>query len=187
MDLTQAYNVLQTSIQQGRLQPSDAEQTRVAFIVALNNADNSIEYVEALCDSVLQEIEMALPNMKSNESGKLESCLSGLSAVTANLREVIEYGIQQLRASVVKPRINPWVDGFLNTTHQFTEDEMSVYEAGEPFVQTLIMNLELLLAPFKNILTTANYDALVAILTAEVTARLEKVVLKSTYNRVSSI
>lgn len=34
MDLTQAYNVLQNSLQQGRLQPGDAEQTRTAFIVS---------------------------------------------------------------------------------------------------------------------------------------------------------
>lgn len=33
LDLTQAYNVLQTSIQQGRLQSGDTEQSRTAFIV----------------------------------------------------------------------------------------------------------------------------------------------------------
>lgn len=77
--------------------------------------------MEALCDSVLQEIEMALPNMKDNDRGKLESCLSGLSSVTANLRDVIDYGIQHLRGSVVKPRVNPWVDAFSAISHQFTE------------------------------------------------------------------
>lgn len=59
------------------------------------------------------------------------------------------------------------------------------YEAGEPFVQTLIMNLDSLLATFKEVLTPSNYDALVTVVTAEVVARLEKVVLKSTFNRVS--
>lgn len=34
LDLTQAYNVLQSSIQQGRLQSNDAEQSRIAFIVS---------------------------------------------------------------------------------------------------------------------------------------------------------
>ena len=51
-------------------------------------------------------------------------------------------------------------------------------------MQTLIMNLEGLLQSFKGTLTTSNYDALIGLLTAEVTARLEKVVLKSTFNRV---
>lgn len=34
LDLTQAYTVLQTSIQQGRYQSGDTEQARTAFIVS---------------------------------------------------------------------------------------------------------------------------------------------------------
>lgn len=195
MDLTQqAYNVLHTSIQQGRLPAAntvvvgaDAEQTRVAFVVALNNADESMEYVDQLCDSILVEIEQAMPRLKENERGKLESCLSGLSAVSTNLKEVIEYGMQQLRASAVKPRVNPWVDAFMNISHHLTEDELSAYEAGTSFVQTLMMHLDSLLLSFKDILTDANYDAFVAMVTAEVTQRLEKVILKSTYNRLGGL
>lgn len=59
--------------------------------------------------------------MNTNERGKLESCLSGLSSVTTNLKEIIEYGIQQLRVSAIKPRINPWVDTFININHQLSE------------------------------------------------------------------
>ncbi|CAH1105203.1 unnamed protein product [Psylliodes chrysocephalus] len=187
LDLTQAYNVLQTSIQQGRLQSGDTEQSRLAFLVALNNADSSTEYVDALCDNVLKEIEQALPNLNSNERGKLESCLSGLSSVTTNLKDIIEYGIQQLRSSAIKPRINPWVDQFLNMSHHLTDDELSAYEAGESFVQTLIMNLETLLSSFKDILTSANYDLLTQVLTAEVTQRLEKVIMKTTFNRLGGL
>ncbi|KAF2904327.1 hypothetical protein ILUMI_01855 [Ignelater luminosus] len=187
LDLTQAYNVLQTSIQQGRLQPGDTEQIRTAFIIALNNADASTEYVETLCDSVLYDVQQAIPNMNTNERGKLESCLSGLSSVITNLRDVIEYGMQQLRASAIKPRISPWVDSFLNINHQLSEDELSEYEAGESFVQTLIMNLDSLLSSFKESLTSSNYDGLVKMLTTEVTARLEKVILKSTFNRLGGL
>ncbi|KAF5297668.1 hypothetical protein FQA39_LY11999 [Lamprigera yunnana] len=187
LDLTQAYNVLQTSIQHGRLQPSDTEQIRTAFIIALNNADTSTEYVETLCDSVLSDVQKAIPNMNSNEHGKLESCLSGLSAVTTNLRDVIDYGMQQLRVSVIKPRISPWVDSFLSVDHEFTEDQLSEYEAGESFVQTLIMNLDSLLSTFKESLTDSNYDGLVKILIGEVTVRFEKVILRSTFNRLGGL
>ncbi|KAG5876538.1 hypothetical protein JTB14_010309 [Gonioctena quinquepunctata] len=187
LDLTQAYNVLQTSIQQGRLQSGDTEQTRMAFIVALNNADSSMEYVDALCENVLKEIEHALPKMNDNDRGKLESCLSGLSLVTTNLKDITEYGIQQLRSTAIKPRVNPWVDLFLNVNHHLTEDELSAYEAGESFVQTLIMNLETFLSSFKDILTSSNYDSFTQVLTAEVTQRLEKVILKSTFNRLGGL
>nr|CAH7757940.1 unnamed protein product [Callosobruchus chinensis] len=187
LDLTQAYNVLQTSIQHGRLQSGDTEQSRTAFIIALNNSDSSIEYVDALCDHVMKEIEQALPKMNSRDRGKLESCLSGLSSVTASLKDIIDYGMQQLRNAAVKPRVHPWVDAFLNVSHHFTEEELSAYEADEPFVQTLIMNLETLLSSFKDILTPSNYDAFTQVLTSEVTQRLEKVVMKSTFNRLGGL
>ncbi|CAG9771862.1 unnamed protein product [Ceutorhynchus assimilis] len=187
LDLTQAYNVLHNSIQQGRLQPGDTEQSRTAFIVALNNADISTEYVTALVDNIMKEIEGACPNMNTKEQGKLESCLSGISAVSAKLSEIIEYGIQQLKSTAIKPRVNPWVDTFMNFSHQLSEDELSAYEAGESFVQTLIMNLETLLSSFKHILSTNNYELFIQVLTLEVTQRFEKVVMKSQFNRLGGL
>lgn len=86
-----------------------------------------MEYVDALCDSVLKDIEQAFPQMTSNESGKLESCLSGLSSVTINLKEVIDYGMQQLHVSAIKPRVTPWVDAFLNISHHLTEVYYVIY------------------------------------------------------------
>lgn len=59
------------------------------------------------------------------------------------------------------------------------------YETDEPFVPILVMHLEGLLQTFKNSLTESNYNALIGIVTTEVASRLEKVVLKSTFNRVS--
>ena len=86
--------------------------------------------------------------------------------------------MQQLRTSAVKPRIKPWVDSFV--PHDIDEDTFADYEANDPFIQTLILNLDGLLAGFKRAMTPANYDGLVAILTNEVTVQLEKAVLKST-------
>lgn len=42
MDLTQAYNVLHTSIQQGRLQTSDSEQARLMFLVSFLFVQNCL-------------------------------------------------------------------------------------------------------------------------------------------------
>ncbi|XP_051154343.1 conserved oligomeric Golgi complex subunit 4 isoform X1 [Leptopilina boulardi] len=187
LDLAQAYNALQTSFQHGRLQTSDTEQGRLMFLAYLNNTDVSIEYVETLGKSLNMEINQAFSNMQDKERGKVDSCLAGLKSVTHSLRAVIDYGLQQLRASAVKPRVTPWVDVFLSINHHINEDELLRYETDEPFVQTLIQHLEGLLHGFKDILTASNYDALIGILTAEVTARLEKVVLKCTFNRAGGL
>ncbi|XP_046820108.1 conserved oligomeric Golgi complex subunit 4 [Vespa crabro] len=187
LDLTQAYSALQTSIQHGRLQTSDTELARLMFLAYLNNTDVSIEYVETLCKTLNAEIGATFPNMVEKDRGKIDSCLSGLKGVTSILRAITDYGLEQLRVSAVKPRVTPWVDAFSSIDHHINEDELLRYETDEPFVQILVTNLEGLLQGFKGHLTTSNYDALIGILTKEVTARLEKVVLKSTFNRAGGL
>ena len=64
-------------------------------------------------------------------------------------------------------------------SHDIDEEQFSDYEANDPFAQTLILNIDNLLGGFKKSLTPNNYDALVSMLTTEVTTQLEKTVLKS--------
>lgn len=64
---------------------------------------------------------------------------------------------------------------------------MSTYEAGETFVQTLIVHLDGLLNSFKGIMTTRNYDALVSVVATDATTRLERAIKKSTFNRLGGL
>ncbi|XP_012285348.1 conserved oligomeric Golgi complex subunit 4 isoform X2 [Orussus abietinus] len=167
LDLAQAYNALQTTIQQGRLQTSDTELARLMFLAYLNNTDVSIEYVETLSKSLSVEIDSTFPDMPDKDRGKIDSCLAGLKGVISALHAVIDFGLEQLRVSAIKPRITPWIDAFLSADHHINEDELLRYETDEPFVQTLLTNLEGLLQTFKGGLTSSNYDALIGILTTE--------------------
>ncbi|KAF4527190.1 hypothetical protein B566_EDAN006116 [Ephemera danica] len=194
LDLTaQAYNMWQSSIQQGRIGPSsasDSDTARSTFLAHLNNADASIEYISTLRRGLEEEIVSALgagPSLPTNEHAKLVTCLSGLSTAAAALKHVADYGMQQLRASAVKPRTGPWVDAFLQANHQLTEEDFASYEADEPFVQNLIHNLDGLLSSFKPKLTPSNYDALVGVVTSEVTTQMEKVIMKSSFNRLGGL
>lgn len=110
---------------------------------------------------------------------KVENCVVGLNGAVAKMKGILEQGMQQLRQSAVKPRVKPWMDDFVS--HDIDDDQFADYEANDPFVQTLIRNLDGLLAGFKRSLTINNYDSLVSILTNEVTMQLEKAVLKSRY------
>lgn len=58
IDLAQAYNAFQSSIQQGKIQTNDTEIARLKFTVALNNADKSTEYVETLYQNISEEIKV---------------------------------------------------------------------------------------------------------------------------------
>lgn len=63
---------------------------------------------------------------------------------------------------------------------------MASYEAGETFVQFLIVQIDGLLNTFKQNLTPRNTDALVSIVATELTQRLERAIKKCTFNRVSN-
>lgn len=92
----------------------------------MNNADVSTEYTDTLRRSLMDEVPSVLTAMSENEKVKLESCLSGLGSVAASLKAVIDYGMQQLRVSAIKPRVNPWVDAFLSVNHQLSEASFSI-------------------------------------------------------------
>ncbi|XP_014217199.2 conserved oligomeric Golgi complex subunit 4 [Copidosoma floridanum] len=187
LDLAQAYNALQTSIQHGRIQTSDTELARLMFLAYLNNTEVSTEYVETLSKSLSGDINQAFPNLQGKEKEKIESCLAGMKNVTFTLRTVLDYGMEQLRIGAVRPRVTPWVDTFLTVNHQITDDELLRYDTDEPFVQTLVKNLDGLLQAFKNHLTQSNYNALISILTVELTARLEKAVFKSSFTKAGGL
>lgn len=183
----QAYNAFQTSIQQGKLQTSDTEQARADFILQLNNADTATEYIETLWTQMNDEIRMAFPLMSQREAQILDSCLGGLKAVRDTLRGVVDFGLQQLRSSAVRPRLHTWIDQFVAEKHELTDEELHAYEAGETFVQSLIVQMDNLLTAFRVQMSERNYDALVGVLAMDVTARLETSVKKCTFNRLGGL
>lgn len=187
IDLAQAYNAFQSSIQQGKLQTSDTEVARTKFIVTLNNADKSTEYIETLHKNMGEEIKISFPTMDGHKREMIDSCLSGLKGVGDSLKAVIEFGMQQLRSSALKPRLNPWIDQFQSYNHMMSEEELSAYEAGETFIQFLIVQLDGLLNSFKKILCERNYDVLVSMLATDVTTRFERAIKKSAFNRLGGL
>lgn len=187
IDLAQAYNAFQTSIQQGKLQTNDNEQARANFIVQLNNADMSTEFIETLTKSISGEILNTFPRITTKETGIVESCLSGMKSVRDTLKAVVDFGLQQLRSTAIKPRLHTWIDAFISLNHNLTDDELATYEAGETFAQSLILQLDTLLKSFKDVMSTRNYECLVSLVASDATARLERAIKKSTFNRIGGL
>jgi len=136
IDLAQAYNAIQTTLQQGKLHSSDADRGRANFLVQLNNADVSTEYIETLWQTMEQEIAGTFPQTTPVERQLLDSCLTELKAVRDALKATVDFGMQQLRSSVIKPRLNPWINQFLNYSHNLNEVKLSLqglYECSYQF------------------------------------------------------
>eukprot|EP00096_Caligus_rogercresseyi_P000511 TRINITY_DN10984_c0_g1_i1.p1 TRINITY_DN10984_c0_g1~~TRINITY_DN10984_c0_g1_i1.p1 ORF type:complete len:746 (-),score=240.52 TRINITY_DN10984_c0_g1_i1:1-2100(-) len=185
LDLTQAYNALQSTLQQGKLQGGDSERQRILFLTYLNNAESGMEYVTRLQDSLRARLSSSNMIKSDYEKAKIDNCLGGLPSARDRLRSVLNQGLQQLRQSSAKPRIKPWVDGFGN--HDIDEEEFDCNEANDPFIQQLIINLDGLLSSFKSSLTPSNYEAFISIVSEEVTSQLEKMVFKSSFSRLGGL
>ncbi|XP_059760513.1 conserved oligomeric Golgi complex subunit 4 isoform X2 [Balaenoptera ricei] len=75
----------------------------------------------------------------------------------------------------------------ISTLKKTLEEEFNDYEANDPWVQQFILNLEQQMAEFKASLSPVIYDSLTSLMTSLVAVELEKVVLKSTFNRLGGL
>ena len=80
-----------------------------------------MDNIRTLKQSLEEEIEKSFPQQQEVDRGKLESGLQQLSASSDKFNNVIQYAMNHLQASAIKPRIKPWIDAFHQTTHNITE------------------------------------------------------------------
>ncbi|KAL5021531.1 hypothetical protein ScPMuIL_000686 [Solemya velum] len=186
-DLSQAYNMVQSSIQQGKLQSSDTEKTKSLFLTTLNNCEVACDYCKSLKSSIEDEVAKLYGQCSEQSKAKLESGLTDLGNVANNFKDVVEFGFTQLNSSAIKPRIKPQIDIFLSISHNLLEEDFSNFEANDPWVQNFIVSLDTMLSSFKASFTSNNYDKFVSQATNEITAQLERAVLKSIFNRLGGL
>merc|ERR1719239_1260902 len=188
-DLQHAYNIMQSSFQQGKLQSSDSEkkQARAMFVTSLNNSEVSCDYCKALKSNLEEDISKLYTQCGEQHKAKLESCLGEVIAVSNKFKDIVDFGFSHLGSSAVKPRIKPLVDTFLSTSHNLSEEDFSNYEANDPWVQNFIVSLDTTLNTFKEAMTSSNYDRFATAMSAEITQQLEKAVTKTGFNRLGGL
>lgn len=191
LDLSQAYSMIQSSFQQGRIQPAETvEKARAVFLTTLNNVEMAREYIKTLASSLQEDLQKSFSSATEQETAKLESCLADLSNSALKFQSLLSSGVSELCNTAVKPHIKSWADTFQATDHSLTEDDFTSYEANDgirPFLQTFIVTLDGVLKSFKDDLVPANYDSLVNLTAAETTFQLEKTIFKSSFNRLGGL
>ncbi|CAB4004191.1 conserved oligomeric Golgi complex subunit 4-like, partial [Paramuricea clavata] len=180
--------VFQGKLQAGLSSSADTAAARKAFLVTLNNLHATCENIQKLKrDLDVECTKLSTQAGGEHTSGKLQSGLSDLSNTSTVFRDLLQLGCRQLADVAVIPRLKPQIDGFSSINHHITEDEFAIYEVNDPFVQNLISTLESSLLTFKGPLASDNYDSLVYLVTNEIAALLEKVILKSKFNRLGGL
>lgn len=197
--ITQAYNLVQSTFVAAKLpsaasatglsalSDSEAEKNRLGFLTALNSVEVSGGYIQTLKDNLQEDILKLYSHVVEQERAKLQSCLGDLGNISNRFKEVLNFGFAQLVTSAIKPQLRSAIESFQATNHNITEDEFNQYEASDPWVQDLIIIIDNLLSSFKITLTQGNQDQLVIHISTEVALMLEKVVVKSNFNRLGGM
>ncbi|CAF2878677.1 unnamed protein product [Rotaria sp. Silwood2] len=185
-DLSQAYTVIQSSIQLGKLQGSDIEKLKQIFLTTFNNVEITYGNLHTLKNLVEDELKKTLTLNEHNKT-KLDTCLNEFHSAANRFKDLIEFACQQLCISAIKPRIKTLMDVYVTINHKLSEDEFSQFEANDPFLQNFLVQIDALFCPFKSILSTGNYDRLITASTNEIVTIWEKVLLKCVFNRFGGL
>uniref|UniRef100_A0A673V7Z0 Conserved oligomeric Golgi complex subunit 4 n=1 Tax=Suricata suricatta TaxID=37032 RepID=A0A673V7Z0_SURSU len=169
--VTSAVNIMHSSLQQGKFDTKGIESTDEAKLSFLSDC------TKLFSQGIGGEQAQA----------KFDSCLSDLAAVSNKFRDLLQEGLTELNSTAIKPQVQPWINTFLSVSHNIEEEEFNDYEANDPWVQQFILNLEQQMAEFKASLSPVIYDSLTSLMTSLVAVELERVVLKSTFNRLGGL
>uniref|UniRef100_A0A673N5I7 Conserved oligomeric Golgi complex subunit 4 n=1 Tax=Sinocyclocheilus rhinocerous TaxID=307959 RepID=A0A673N5I7_9TELE len=118
---------------------------------------------------------------------KIDSCLSDLVNTSSNFKDLLQEGLQELNNTSIRPQVKPWISSFLSVSHNIEEEEFGEYEANDPWVQQLIVQLEQLMAEFKVGLSPVIYDTLTSLMTSLIAMEMEKTVFKCTFSRLGGL
>ncbi|KAH0619404.1 hypothetical protein JD844_000016 [Phrynosoma platyrhinos] len=190
--VTSAVSLMHSSLQQGKFDTKGIESTdeaKQSFLVTLNNVEVCSENIMTLKKTLESDCTKLLSQGFGREQAKakIDSCLSDMTGVSNKFRDLLQDGLNELTNSAIKPQIKPWINLFLSVSHNIEEEEFNDYEANDPWVQQFILNLEQQMGEFRAGLSPVIYDSLTSLMTSLIALELEKVVLKSTFNRLGGL
>uniref|UniRef100_A0A671NFB0 Conserved oligomeric Golgi complex subunit 4 n=1 Tax=Sinocyclocheilus anshuiensis TaxID=1608454 RepID=A0A671NFB0_9TELE len=194
--VSSAVSLMQSSLQHGKITNltqtlgiESQEQAKSAYLVALNNVEVCSENISTLKKNLESDCAKLFSQGAGSDhaKAKIDSCLSDLVNTSNNFKDLLQEGLQELNNTSIRPQVKPWISSFLSVSHNIEEEEFSEYEANDPWVQQLIVQLEQLMAEFKVGLSPVIYDTLTSLMTSLIAMEMEKTVFKCTFSRLGGL
>uniref|UniRef100_H2VA37 Conserved oligomeric Golgi complex subunit 4 n=1 Tax=Takifugu rubripes TaxID=31033 RepID=H2VA37_TAKRU len=159
--VSSAVSLMQSSLQQGKFNTLGIESTENAKAAFLSDCS-----------------KLFIQGSAAGEQAKIESCLSDLVNTSAKFKDLLQ--VTNTAAAAVLPFT--FFCCFTGGPEEFND-----YEANDPWVQQLILNLEQLMAEFKVALSPVIYDTLTSLMTSLISMEMEKTVLKCSFSRLGGL
>lgn len=189
--VSSAVSLMQSSLQHGKIHThiESQEQAKNAYLVTLNNVDVCSENISTLKKNLESDYSKLISQGAGSEQAqaKIDSCLMDMVNTSSKFKDLLQEGLLELNNSAIKPQVKPWITSFLSFSHNIEEEEFGEYEANDPWVQQLIVQLEQLMSEFKVSLSAGIFDTLTSLMMNLISMELEKTVFKCTFSRLGGL
>uniref|UniRef100_A0A8C2ENB6 Conserved oligomeric Golgi complex subunit 4 n=1 Tax=Cyprinus carpio TaxID=7962 RepID=A0A8C2ENB6_CYPCA len=173
--VSSAVSLMQSSLQQGKI-------TNLTQTLGIESQEQAKSAYLSDCAKLFSQGAGS-----DHAKAKIDSCLSDLVNTSSKFKDLLQEGLQELNNTSIRPQVKPWISSFLSVSHNIEEEEFSEYEANDPWVQQLIVQLEQLMAEFKVGLSPVIYDTLTSLMTSLIAMEMEKTVFKCTFSRLGGL
>ncbi|CAI8615801.1 unnamed protein product [Vicia faba] len=160
------------------------QKTGTDIATALNNMDVSSEYVLKLKHEIEEQCAEVFPALADRE--KVKSCLSELGDSSNAFKQALNYGIEQLVATIA-PRIRPLLDSVGTISYELSEAEYADNEVNDPWVQRLLHAVETNVAWLQPLMTSNNYDTFVHLVIDFIVKRLEVIMMQKRFSQLGGL
>ncbi|RCV06290.1 hypothetical protein SEVIR_1G151800v4 [Setaria viridis] len=161
------------------------QKTGEEIATALNNMDISSEYVLKLRHEIEELCAEQVFHAPADRE-KIKSCLSELGEISASFKKILHSGMEHLVASVA-PRIRPVLDTVANVSYELDDAEYGENEVNDPWVQKLILAVNINVAWLQPVMTSNNYDSFVHLIIDFIVKRLEVIMMQKRFSQLGGL
>ncbi|CAH8600438.1 unnamed protein product [Schistosoma turkestanicum] len=160
---------------------------RYHFLITLNSIESSQKNLLALVTHLEQESNLLYQDQDNNLQ-KLHMCITELkSSVSDQLQALLDSAFEHLSTGIIQSQVKTLLNIFKTLKYDLLEEDLDVYAANDPWIESCIAHIEDFLKPFRSVLSTENNDRFVLILINEILHQLDQLIQRKSFSRFGAI
>ncbi|KAI8073145.1 COG4 transport protein-domain-containing protein [Gongronella butleri] len=164
------------------------EQSKVNYMVTLNNLDASSEYTHRLTDEMKKEATKAMWQNEDDDRRAVMDSLDKFEAVATKFDQLLHTGMEQLLGQILKPRLRPlFQEAYRDVKYVLEEEEYNEAELDELFVKRFQHGFDGMVQLYRKTLTPSNWSSLMGILLDVMTTQWERIVMQTRFNQYGAL
>lgn len=156
-----------------------------ACTTVLNNIELGSAYVLRLKSAVESELEGASA-FTAGDREKATTCTAALAETAEAFRHVLTEAMDNV-SSAVQPRLKPLTDVLSSVSYELTETQYAENETNDPFVKGFVAGINLLVVPFRSLLSPNNFDDFVGRCLQYIALRVEHEMRQKRCNQLGAM